>query len=60
MFELLQKEQEVQVLAVDQHTPSGINAHAPGYIDREHEVCVGLQTDAPLKREGAGHVSNLH
>ena len=30
--------------------PSSINAHAPGYIDRDHEVIVGLQTDAPLKR----------
>jgi formate C-acetyltransferase len=30
--------------------PSSITAHAPGYIDREHEIIVGLQTDAPLKR----------
>ncbi|WP_030270357.1 formate C-acetyltransferase [Streptomyces sp. NRRL B-24484] len=30
--------------------PSGITAHAPGYIDRERELIVGLQTDAPLKR----------
>jgi formate C-acetyltransferase len=30
--------------------PSSITAHAPGYIDREHEVIVGLQTEAPLKR----------
>ncbi|USX54535.1 formate C-acetyltransferase [Lentzea sp. HUAS12] len=35
---------------VDAHTPSSITAHAPGYIDREHELVVGLQTDAPLKR----------
>jgi formate C-acetyltransferase len=30
--------------------PSSITAHPPGYIDREHELIVGLQTDAPLKR----------
>jgi formate C-acetyltransferase len=30
--------------------PTSITAHAPGYIDREHEIIVGLQTDAPLKR----------
>ncbi len=30
--------------------PSSITAHAPGYIDRENEIIVGLQTDAPLKR----------
>ncbi|MFD5463931.1 formate C-acetyltransferase [Kitasatospora sp. NPDC127059] len=30
--------------------PSTITAHAPGYVDRERELIVGLQTDAPLKR----------
>ena len=38
------------VLAVDGETPASILAHAPGYIDRELELIVGLQTDAPLKR----------
>ncbi len=30
--------------------PTSITAHAPGYIDRQNEVIVGLQTEAPLKR----------
>jgi formate C-acetyltransferase len=30
--------------------PSSITAHDPGYIDRDNEIIVGLQTDAPLKR----------
>eukprot|EP00210_Caulerpa_lentillifera_P005999 g5734.t1 len=47
---LLKKERENGVLDVDAATPSGIDAFAPGYIQRESEVVVGLQTDAPLKR----------
>jgi formate C-acetyltransferase len=43
-------ERERGIHDVDVHTPAGITAHAPGYIDREHELIVGLQTDAPLKR----------
>ncbi|MFI7542517.1 formate C-acetyltransferase [Actinoplanes sp. NPDC049599] len=35
---------------VDTHTPSTITAHVPGYIDRSHELIVGLQTSAPLRR----------
>ena len=38
------------VLDVDAVTPSTIVSHAPGYIDRERELIVGFQTDAPLKR----------
>ncbi|MCE7004642.1 formate C-acetyltransferase [Kibdelosporangium philippinense] len=38
------------VYDVDTHTPAGITAHGPGYIDRDLELIVGLQTDAPLKR----------
>ena len=38
------------VYDVDPTTPAGITAHPPGYIDRDEEIVVGLQTDAPLKR----------
>ena len=31
-------------------TPSTLLAHKPGYIDRDNEVIVGLQTDQPFKR----------
>ncbi len=30
--------------------PSSIDVYGPGYIDKENEVIVGVQTDAPLKR----------
>ncbi len=43
-------ERERGVYDVDEHTPSTITSHAPGYIDRDSELIVGLQTDAPLKR----------
>ncbi len=43
------EERKKGVLDISQ-IPSSITAHAPGYIDRENEVIVGLQTDAPLKR----------
>ncbi|HWO50905.1 MAG TPA: formate C-acetyltransferase, partial [Ornithinibacter sp.] len=35
---------------VDTATPAGITAFQPGYIDKDRELVVGLQTDAPLKR----------
>ena len=38
------------VLDIDTETVSTINGYAPGYIDKENELIVGVQTDAPLKR----------
>lgn len=43
-------ERERGVYDVDATTPSTITSHTPGYIAREDELIVGLQTDAPLKR----------
>ncbi len=37
-------------LDFDPNTPASITSHAPGYIDRDNELIVGLQTDEPLKR----------
>jgi formate C-acetyltransferase len=45
-----QEERRKGVLAVDAKTPSTVLAHKPGYIDRDNEVVVGLQTDQPFKR----------
>jgi formate C-acetyltransferase len=47
--ELFIEERRKGVLDVSQ-VPSSITAHPPGYIDRDNEIIVGLQTDAPLKR----------
>ena len=38
------------VLDVDPSTPASITSHGPGYLDRDLELIVGFQTDAPLKR----------
>ena len=42
-------ERKKGVLDVSQ-IPSSITAHGPGYIDKDEEIIVGLQTEAPLKR----------
>jgi len=47
--ELFKEERRKGVLDISQ-VPGSITAHPPGYIDRENEIIVGLQTDAPLKR----------
>jgi formate C-acetyltransferase len=46
---LFLEERKKGVLDVSQ-IPSSITAHAPGYIDKDQEIIVGLQTEAPLKR----------
>ena len=50
VLNLYEKEKENGVLDVDVKTPSGINRYEAGYIDKNLEDIVGLQTDAPLKR----------
>lgn len=50
VLELMKQEREKGVLDVDTKVGSSITSHAPGYIDRELEKIVGLQTDKPLKR----------
>lgn len=43
-------ERKKGVLAADTKNPSTMLAHDAGYIDRDNEVIVGLQTDQPFKR----------
>ena len=38
------------VLDIDTQTTSSLKNYAPGYIDKENELIIGMQTDAPLKR----------
>ena len=48
--ELMKEEHKKGVLDADTSTPSSITSHGAGYIDKDNELIVGLQTDAPLKR----------
>ncbi len=52
LLELYKKEKESNgsVLDIDTKTISMIDAYEAGYIDKELEEIVGLQTDSPLKR----------
>ncbi|MBO6067288.1 MAG: formate acetyltransferase, partial [Kiritimatiellae bacterium] len=48
----LQKEERAKggVIDMDTDVASSITSHAPGYLDKDLEKVVGLQTDKPLKR----------
>ena len=52
VLELYKKEKEAPggVLDIDTKTISTVSAHSAGYIDKNLEEIVGLQTDEPLKR----------
>ena len=47
---LMKEELEKGVLDIDTQHISGIDNFEPGYLDKENEIIVGFQTDAPLKR----------
>jgi formate C-acetyltransferase len=48
--DLMQVEREKGILDTDTEVVSTITSHHPGYIDRDLEKIVGLQTEKPLKR----------
>lgn len=47
---LMKEELKTGVLDIDTKHISGIDNFEPGYLDKENEIIVGYQTDAPLKR----------
>ena len=48
--ELIIEEVKKGIIDIETNVVSGIDNFEPGYIDKDNEVIVGLQTDAPLKR----------
>ena len=42
--------QQGGVLDIDTATVSSLTSFSPGYVDKENELIVGLQTNRPLKR----------
>ncbi|HPW90399.1 MAG TPA: formate C-acetyltransferase [Paludibacteraceae bacterium] len=50
LTEMFEVERAKGVYDAETKFPSGIDVYGPGYIDKENEVIVGVQTDAPLKR----------
>jgi formate C-acetyltransferase len=49
-YALMEKEISNNIIKVDLEHISGIDNFEPGYIDKQNEVIVGLQTNEPLKR----------
>ncbi len=45
-----QEREKGGVLDIDVNTVSSLTSYAPGYIDKDSELIVGMQTDSPLKR----------
>ncbi|WP_462359624.1 formate C-acetyltransferase [Paraprevotella clara] len=50
LTEMFKVEREKGVYDTETKLPQNITTYGPGYIDKDNEVVVGLQTDAPLKR----------
>ncbi|MFB2968536.1 formate C-acetyltransferase [Aerosakkonema sp. BLCC-F183] len=50
VLDLMKQERQKGVLDADTKVVSTITSHQPGYIDKEREQIVGLQTEKPLKR----------
>ncbi|MBC2856273.1 MAG: formate C-acetyltransferase [Cetobacterium sp.] len=50
LTEMFKEENERGVYDAETRTPQAIDTYGPGYIEKDAEVIVGLQTDAPLKR----------
>ncbi len=50
LTEMFKVEREKGVYDTETKWPQSITTYGPGYIDKDNEVVVGLQTDAPLKR----------
>ena len=50
LSEMFVTEREKGVYDAETSMPQSLDTYGAGYIDKENEVIVGLQTDAPLKR----------
>ena len=50
LTEMFKEERAKGIYDAETKKPQAIDAYGPGYIEKDSEVIVGLQTDAPLKR----------